>query len=388
MTTKRQSLIVWGLAGGLSMVACGGTTSESREPTQSSASPLTVSVMTVAESEFTDSVEVGGVVEAVVSAAIAAQVLAPVAAVRARAGDRVRAGDVLVELVGRDVEANARSAQAATTQAKDAVVALEAEQRAAGAALVLAQSTHGRISALHAQRSATTHELDEAVAALAAAEARVAAMAARAQEARTGVERAVATHEAQEAMAAFLHIRAPFDGVVTERLIEPGNMAVPGVPLLRIDDTRAFRLNVRVDESRTAHVTPGTRLDVRLEGEQGDAVAVQGTVTELGRAIDAGTRTALLKLALPAAQGMRSGAFGRVRVPTGLRKALTVPAEALVHQGQVTSVFVAADGVARLRLVRVRGTEVQAGLQPGDQVIVPPVPGLADGRTIRVGDAR
>jgi hypothetical protein len=64
---------------------------------------------------------------------------------------------------------------------------------------------------------------------------------------------------------------------------------------------------------------------------------------------------------------------------------LTVPSEALVHRGQVTSVFVVDQEVARVRLVNVSGTEVLAGLSEGDVVIVAPPPGLSDGRRVTVG---
>jgi len=77
-----------------------------------------------------------------------------------------------------------------------------------------------------------------------------------------------------------------------------------------------------------------------------------------------------------------------VRFPAGPRTALTVPATAIVRQGQVTSVFVVDGDAARLRLVRLRGTEVLAGLADGEVVVVAPPPGLADGRLVTTGGAR
>jgi hypothetical protein len=80
--------------------------------------------------------------------------------------------------------------------------------------------------------------------------------------------------------------------------------------------------------------------------------------------------------------------FGRAHLPGPTRKALTIPIEAVRSQGQVRSVFVADDGIARLRLVRMRDTEVQAGLVAGESVIVAPHPALVDGRRITVGAVR
>ncbi len=357
-------------------------------PAGEAAAPLSVTVVTVADGAVTDTAEAGGIVQARTTAAVAARVMAPVVAVRVEPGDRVRAGQVLVELDGRDLLATARGAAAGAAQAKDSASAAAAEDRAARAALVLASATHGRIATLHGKKSATAQELDEATAALAAAEARAAAAAARVQAAASGIEQAAATSEAAGATASFLRVTAPFDGVVTEKLVEPGNMATPGLPLLRLEDTRGFRLEVRADESRAGRVATGAAVEVVLDGADGATVALTGTVAEVSRAVDAGTRTVLLKVTLPEAPGVRSGTFGRVRLPGAARRALTVPAEALVTHGQVTSVFVVDDGVARLRLVRVRGTEVLAGLTAGEAVVVAPPPGLVDGRQVTVGGSR
>ncbi|MFN7977301.1 MAG: efflux RND transporter periplasmic adaptor subunit [Vicinamibacterales bacterium] len=253
--------------------------------------------------------------------------------------------------------------------------------RAARAALDLAKATHGRIAALFARKSATAQEMDDA-AALAAAEARAASAEARVQEAGAGIEQAVAASDAATAMAGFLHVTAPFDGVVTEKLVNVGDMATPGLPLVRLEDTRAYRLEVRVDESQAARLGAGAGVDVTLDGA---SAPVNARVAEVSRAIDAGSRSFLVKIDLPVGTEVRSGAFGRARLPGDARRALVVPADAIVRHGQVTSVFVADGGHARLRLVRLQGDEVLAGLAAGDQVIVAPPPALVDGRAISGG---
>lgn len=365
--------------------ACGSAAPHDQAP--DTGEPVAVRVATVAAADVAAVWEAGGVVQARTTATLAAQVLAPVAAVHVVAGDRVSAGQVLVTLQGRELEAGARSAAAAVAQAADHGVAAAAEERAARAALALARASHGRIAALHAKRSATAQELDEATAALAAAEARTAAATAQVSAASAGGDRARAASDAAIATAAFLRITAPFAGVVTEKMVEPGNMATPGLPLLRVEDTRAFRLDVRVDESRAGQVTPGAAVEVVLDGA-GQPLTVKGAVTEISRAVDADARAALVKIALPEVPGLRSGTFGRARFAAAGRAALVVPADAIVQQGQVSAVFVADQGVARLRLVRLRGTEVQAGLTAGEAVVLAPPAGLADGRRINVGGAR
>jgi RND family efflux transporter MFP subunit len=293
---------------------------------------------------------------------------------------------VLIVLDGRDLAAQARRARAEGAAADQDVIAAASERQATEAALALARSTHARIAGLHAKRSATSQELDDATAALRAAEARAAGAVARAQAALSGVEGARAASEAADATETFSRIAAPFDGVVTEKMVEPGNMAAPGTPLMRVEDTRRFRLDVRVDESRIGRVSPGATVAIALDSGSDDAArVVDGTVTEVGRAVDAGARSFLVKIELPDDPGLRSGMFGRARFSTRPRRALTVSEAALVPRGQVTSVFVVEKDIARVRLVHVRGTEVLAGLSESDVVIMRPPPTLTDGRRVTVG---
>jgi hypothetical protein len=155
---------------------------------------------------------------------------------------------------------------------------------------------------------------------------------------------------------------------------------------MRVEDTRRFRLDVRVDEARIGRVSPGATVSIALdEGSDAGGRVVDGTVIEVGRAIDADVRSFLVKIELPADPGLRSGMFGRARFSTQPRRALTVPEAALVHRGQVTSVFVVEQDIARVRLVNMRGTEAAAGLSDGDVVVVNPPPTLTDGRRVTVG---
>jgi RND family efflux transporter MFP subunit len=336
--------------------------------------------------DIADTFETGGLVQARTTAVIMARILAPVREVRAAPGDRVRAGQLLMVLDASDLTSRAQGARAAARAAEQDATAAASEQEAADAALTLARETYQRISGLHAKRSATAQELDNATGALRAAEAHATAAAARTQAAASGVETARAAGEAAGAAASFALITAPFDGVVTEKMVEPGNMAAPGTPLMRLEDTRGFRLDVRVDESRIGQISPGAAVPVSIDsGADGATTTIEGTVAEIGHAIDADARAFLVKITLPDASSLRSGTFGRAQFSGRARRALTVPAGALVRRGQMTSVFVVEKGIARVRLVNVRGTEVLAGLSEGDVVIVAVPPTVTDGRRVAEG---
>lgn len=383
MRARTLSLLAGGVAIGLVLPAC---SSRAENTAGDPATPIPVSIATVTRTDIADTFEAGGVVQARTTALLMAQILAPVREVRVAPGDRVRAGQVLIVLDAKDLAAQARGARAGASAADQGAHAAASEQQAAEAALTLARATYARISGLHAKRSATAQELDNATGALHAAEAQAAGAAARARAAASGADSARAASEAAGATESYAVITAPFDGIVSEKMVEPGNMAAPGTPLMRVEDTRGFRLDVRVDESRVGYVSPGAAVPVLLDsGTGGDTTMVTGTVTEIGRAVDVDARSFLVKIALPAGTGLRSGTFGRARFSAGSRPALVVPAEAQRQRGQVTSVFVVEDAIARVRLVSVRGTEVLAGLSDGEQVIVGPPPALRDGQRVTVG---
>jgi multidrug resistance efflux pump len=378
------------VAGATAVLLIGAALSEGLVHRASAASadttePIPVTVGQVAMTEVAAAIDSGGVVQARTTATITARLLAPVRQVRVSPGDHVRAGQTLVALDGADLAAGARAARSTAQAAEQNSRAAAAELQAAEAGAVLARASHDRIAGLQAKRSATDQELDDATAAVRSAEARVAAASARALQAASALESARAASDQASTTESFTTISAPFDGMITAKMVEPGNMASPGTPLLRLEDTRGFRLEVRVDESHIGQIRNGDSVPVFL----GTATtSIAGTVVEISRAVDADARAFLVKIALPDAQGLRSGEFGKARFKGPSRRALTVPAPAIVRRGQLTSVFVVDNGVARMRLVDLRESEVLAGLTESEIVIVSPPTAVTDGRRVSAGGGR
>jgi RND family efflux transporter MFP subunit len=304
----------------------------------------------------------------------------------------VRAGQTLIVLDDRELAAGHARAAASLVAARRTTDAVAAERAAAEADLDLAKATHRRIADLEARSSATPQELDQAVAALRGAEARVRAAEARRGEAEAQVTAAQAAADGSAVAASYAVLKSPFDGVVTRKLVEAGNTATPGTPLLTIDDTRAFRLEVQVDESRASLVSVGEAVPVFLDATDSlgasMATGVAGRVSEIERAADAGAHTFLVKIDLPSAASLRSGLYGRARFAGATRRTLVVPSSSMVRQGQLTYVFVAErDGRAHLRVVRPGASadsmvEVVAGLSEGERIVVSPGPMLADGSRV------
>jgi RND family efflux transporter MFP subunit len=328
--------------------------------------------------ELTDVVErteAGGLVHAMQTALVASRVVAPIAAMHVRPGDRVRRGQVLVTLDARDMDAAEAQAAAAASAAEDSVRASEADVRSADASVTLARATFDRVRALHERRSATSEELDQAASALATAEAQKESALARVAAARGASDAGRAASRAAAVVATYASLRAPFDGVVTQRQADPGSIAAPGAPLLTVENVRAFRLEVPLDESRAAGITIGQPVEVRIDAAP-DAV-LRATVGEIAR-VDSVSHTFVVKLDLPQERGLRSGLFGRASFAGAARRALTIPASALLRRGQLTFVYgIAENGAAVLRPVSLGAAdgsrvEVLAGLREHDQIAARP----------------
>jgi multidrug efflux pump subunit AcrA (membrane-fusion protein) len=376
--------VVTGVVAALAMSAAlaGCTAPRAAAASADAAAPVAVTVAQAAITNVGDVIDVGGVVQARTTATITARVMAPVREIRVSPGEQVRKGQTLIVLIGDELAAGARAARAAALAAAQGAKAADAERDAAEAGLALARATHERIAGLQAKRSATAQELDDATATLRSAEARVIGASARALQAQSSLESARATSDQASTTASFTTIAAPFDGTVTEKMVEPGNMASPGMPLLRLEDTGGFRLDVRVDAARVAGIRHGGRVVVLLGT---DRASTTGLVAEVSRTVDADAHSFLVKIDLPDGPTLRSGMFGKARFAGPPRRALTIPSSSIVRHGQVTSVFVVDNDVAHVRLVNVSDVEVFAGLVESEVVILSPPAGLTDGRRVIVG---
>jgi multidrug efflux pump subunit AcrA (membrane-fusion protein) len=376
--------VVIGLLTALAATACGSSprTETGRTPT----SVVGVSTSEVAVMDLPTRIEAGGIVRSGATAQITSQVIAPIQAVHVRAGDRVKQGQPLVTLDAREVTAGAERARAASVAAVEAARAAESRMAAAEAALRLAVATHGRIKGLYDKRSATPQELDQATAALDAADAQVKTARAESASAVAAQEAARAASDAATVTRSYAVLAAPFEGIVADRLADPGSLAAPGSPLLVIEQSGTPRLEVRLDDSSAARIAVGQRADVHLDtSDSPDWIATR--VVEVGRAEPA-SHSVLVKLELPARTSVRTGSFGRARFATGARRTLVVPSASVIRRAGLTFVFtIDADAQAHLRPVVIGAvesdrTEVLSGVAGGDAVVLDPPPTLTDGARV------
>jgi len=305
--------------------------------------PATVRVQKIEPVRQPTTEEVVGTVEPKLQALVEAKVSGRITRLPVTLSQSVKQGEVIVELATQEMQARLEQAKAAFRQA---------------------ELDFNRTSKLRKQSAATQAELDAAQARYDAAKAAVA-------EAET--------------MVGYARILAPFDGVVTRKLADEGDLAMPGKPLLALEGRAGLRLVAEVPSSLAGRILRGAKLKISLEILPDP---ITGTVAEISPAADPASRTVRVKVDLPADSAVRSGQFGRLAVPVGENIFMFVPPQALVRRGQLEILFVAVEGKAELRLVRAgkqtsQGIEILSGLAPGEAVVVEGAGLLRDGQPLQ-----
>lgn len=313
-----------------------------------------------------------GTVQARVPVTLSARLTSTILDVAADVGDSVRAGQVLVTLDARDLSAR----RAAVLQQQESVArqfdAAEAAVAKARADLDLARARQRRDADLQGQGFVSLASLDASTAGARAAEAGLdSAVAAR--DARRADQGAVAQEvRVAGAQLAYTRLATPMEGVVVQRLAEPGTTVSPGTPILRLVDPRSLWIATRVDEALVARVMPGQPATIRLRSGSVHA----GRVERIAMQSDAATRELDVHVAFAGAPPrVAIDQEADVRIEVGRDDGLVLPASALVQDGTGRSgVLQVVAGRARFAPV-VTGAAgegrvlVREGLQEGDSVV-------------------
>jgi RND family efflux transporter MFP subunit len=341
-----------------SVAACTGERG-SREPAVD-LPPLSVTVEALAPVSWDAGLEVTAGVEPYRRATPGTILMGRITKIVRREGDRVRSGELLALVESRDVAARLAQAEAALGGARSA------EENA--------RALRGRMERLYPKDAASKRSLDDAVA---AHEGALAALDA----AREGV----AAARIQESYA---EVRAPFDGVITQRHVEAGDMAAPGVPFFVIEEVTRLKIEASVPESRATGLRAGRPVAVRVDalGEHPRA----GTLEEILPSADPRSRTFTVRVVLANPDGdLKPGMFARLRLESATgREVIAVPERALHRRGPLTGIYIVDDtGHARLRWITVGETrdgltEVLTGLEEGARIITDAPGGLGDGRRV------
>lgn len=346
---------------GLLILSCGGQEMTRQEPEK----VVVVKTSQVKEMSLPTESSYIGTVEPIRRVILSTKVVSWIDEIKVEEGERVVAGAVLVRLRNSALEAR-------LVQARAGVEAAETH-------LQNAQTNLKRIEVLFADRAATQKELDDSRTAFSAAQAQLEA----AKGARSEVEETLE----------YTNLKATFDGIVTSKLLEAGDLANPGQPILGIEDTRRMKIVAKVPESDVGNLKAGMPVAPYVQSLKVERQDGQGRyeIDKIVPSADPKSRQFDVHVVVDNPAGrLKSGMFARIYTGDRTRRTLVVPEAAVLKRGQLRGLFVVdQDGRAWLRWIRIGTThkdliEVLSGLNPGEQVVVDDPARLSDGQNIEV----
>jgi len=287
-----------------------------------------------------------GTIRPVHETTIGAKLLARVVEVNLKAGQVVKAGDVLARLDDTDLLARRRQA--------------EAVLNAAEAARIQAESDAIRSTSLLTSKAVSRQENERAGTAFRSADAELS----RAKESINEIQ----------ATLDWATIRSPINGIVIDKKVDNGDMVTPGQTLATLFDPKRMQLVASVRESLAHRLRVGQPIEVQIENFNKQCI---GTISEIAPEAESSSRAFLVKVTGPCPEGVYSGMFGRILIPLDEEQVLVIPRQAVQSVGQLDLVKVATHhGAVSRRSVRLGRTigddvEVLSGLREGEWVQVP-----------------
>jgi RND family efflux transporter MFP subunit len=314
------------------------------QPAAGRAVPVTLAKVPMSESAV-------GTIRAVHETAVASRILARVMEVNLKAGQAVRAGDVLVRLDDVDLRARLQQARAAVAAAEAGRAQADIDEK--------------RLSSLLRSAAASRFEYDRADLALKSAAAEL-----------RGAQESV--NEIQ-AMLDHATLKSPMDGLVIDKKVDVGDMVMPGQVLVTLFDPKRMQLIASVRESLANRLQVGQTIGVRIDLLD---QLCDGTISEIVPEAQSASRSFQVKVTGPCPPGIYTGMFGRIFIPLDEERVLVIPRQAVRHVGQLELVEVFENGRTSRRAIRTGrvlgdSIEVLSGLREGERVIVGGEPAMA-----------
>jgi RND family efflux transporter MFP subunit len=308
--------------------------------------PVSVAAITVEPRTIDSVVTAAGALSSKNSSVLSSKVMGRVVRLNVQEGDKVAAGKLLMKIDSGEITAQVVQARAAYNNAR---------------------LQYDRIKKLYDAKASTQMEMDQAT---------------------LGLENAQAGLQAAKAMESYTIITAPISGQIVEKRINLGEMALPGQPLIKIEDNRNLRLEVTVKEQDILAIQPGKPVTVQIDAMPGTDIS--GTVSQVVQAADVRTHSFVVKIDVPAHKGLITGMYGKAFFRIGKREAIMVPKSALVEMSGISGVYLVSDERgAVFQMVQVGEehgnlVEVTTGLKKGDRVISDKHLGIMDGKKVVV----
>lgn len=330
----------------LLLSSCG----EKKTEVQQDNSPaIAVKVSAVAADTNNPFLAVSGKVQTVNSSNLSTRMMGYVNTIHVKVGEKVKKGQLLLSVNNADLSAKLAQVNASITEAQ--------------AAYNNAEKDYKRFQNLFNDNSASQKELDD--------------MTAHYNMAKARLEAANQMKNEVQAQFSYANIRAPFSGVVSNKFINEGDMANPGIPLLEVETPGEFQVMAMVPESEISQIKNNTEVDVQIKSLN---TTVKGKVTEVSTSAKNTGGQYLVKVVLDKSDAkLLSGMFATVQFPVEKTKAndkVLIPTSVLVTKGELSGVYtVSQTNTALLRWLRLGRTygnniEVLSGLSADESYII------------------
>jgi len=364
MQATNTFLRITGVLSILALSSCGG---QKEKEVGLNQSPIAVTVGSPAGKNGS-AIQVNGRTEAKQTAELSTRLMGTITRIQVKVGDQVRQGQILATISSQDI-------QAKRAQTNASIVEAEAHVRNA-------QKDYERFSTLFNKQSATAKELENVTLQYKAAQARL--------------EAAMQMRNEVNALMAYSSLQAPFDGVVTSRLADEGDMANPGMPILVIEQTSQLQISATVSESELPYVKKGEMAFVEIKSLE---KTISCPVIEVSPSSQFTGGQYLVRLAIPESerQSIYPGMYVRVTIDAGPgykigpgENQVLVPESSLVKKDQLVGLYtLSSQKTALLRWVRTGKTvgdqvEILSGLSPNETFILQSDKALYNGAPVTI----
>ncbi|WP_454802810.1 efflux RND transporter periplasmic adaptor subunit [Mucilaginibacter phyllosphaerae] len=362
---KNRALQLFTVIGLLLIISCSSNEKNVTQISTDTAVPVTVSQPSA---DAIQELTVSGQVEAGQTANISTRVMGYITKINVKIGDQVSKGQLLATISNDDILAKKAQANAMITEAD--------------AGFRNAQKDYDRFTALYKQQSASAKELDNITLQYSSAKARLEA----AKQQRNEVN----------AMLSYTKLTAPFAGTVTQKMMDVGSMANPGMPLLTIEQSGSYQVSASVPESEISLIKENAPVTINI-----DAIhkSIKGTIAQIAQSSQSSGGQYMIKVNIPDNEKQRlfAGMYANVAIPvtqvvktTDANNQLMVPVSAIEYKDQLTGLYtIGSNHTALLRWVRLGRTqgnqvEVLSGLAANEQFIVNAEGRLYNGVAVKI----
>lgn len=346
MNLRNFLIIVLITLGGFALQSCGGE-SKAKETKKAK---ISVAVKTAKLTNHAEIMSFSGKVEAETHSKLSTRIMGQIAKINVETGQKVDAGQVLLEIHAKDIQA--KKAQVKANK-------LEAE-----AAYLNAKKDYDRFTVLFEQKSASQKELDDITTQFSMTKARLEAVN------EMGIE--------VEEMLRYTSIKAPYNGVITKKYVNEGDLASPGMPLVAIEKQNGFKVMARIPETEISKIKKNDPVLVQINALENEKIS--GYVAEVNPSSQYTGNQFEAKIVLKPTSEQKgrlySGMYANVLVEKEGMPSIIIPENVLIRKGQLTGIYtVSQSGTAMLRWVRLGKTigdqvEILSGLSDGEKYII------------------